>query len=125
MTSNLNSGNVFKGALSITGGDNNDIEFWVTDPEGRTILDLGRVSQGTSFDFTASKNGAYTFHFDNRFSIVSSKVVTFSFTVESPSLVSSYSYILVGLLVMVLILLIFVGIHFYSHRKKQSSARAY
>lgn len=83
---NLDDGDKFSGSLSISGGSGNDINFWVTDPSGNTIVNSGRVSQGTSFEFTAQRNGAYTLHLDNGFSVFSSKIVSLSYDVESPIL---------------------------------------
>ncbi len=75
LTVNLKSGQRFSESLSISGGGGNDIDFWVTDPVGATIVNLGRVSQGRSFEFTANKNKAYTLYFGNTFSWFSSKTV--------------------------------------------------
>jgi ligand-binding SRPBCC domain-containing protein len=41
---NLQTGQKFTGSLAISGGSGNDIDFWVTNPTGATILNLGRVS---------------------------------------------------------------------------------
>lgn len=79
---NLNPGDKFSGSLSITGGANDDIDFWITGPSGGTVLNLGRVYEGTSFEFTANEKGAYTLHFDNTMSLISSKIVTLSYTIE-------------------------------------------
>jgi len=83
---NLGNGDKFSGSLSITGGGGNDIDFSVTDPQGTTIVGLGRVSQGRSFEFTAQQSGAYTLHFDNDFSIFSSKTITLSYDITRPIL---------------------------------------
>lgn len=76
---NLDDTDKVTGSFSISGGSGNDINFWITNPQGGKILDFGRVSQGTSFEFTAQVSGAYTLHFDNGFSLFSSKVVTLSY----------------------------------------------
>jgi len=81
---NLKNGQRFSGSLAISGGSGNDIDFWVTDPMGATIVNLGRVSQGRSFEFTVNKDGAYTFHFSNTFSLFSSKTVSLTFDVKAP-----------------------------------------
>ena len=59
------------------GGAGNDINFFVTDPKGNSILRYDRATR-TSFSFTASMTGTYVLHFDNSFSIISSKSVTLS-----------------------------------------------
>ncbi len=42
------------------------IDFYVTDPDGETILRKDKATK-TSFSFTASANGTYTLHFSNAF----------------------------------------------------------
>lgn len=78
----LNSDDRVKGSLAVSGGSGNDINFWVTDPDGTTILGLGRVNRGADFNFQASESGGYTLHFDNSFSIVSTKTVTLSYDID-------------------------------------------
>ena len=84
LTYNLSSGQTFSGSISISGGSGNDVNFWVTNPQGASILNYGKVSGGTSFEFTAQSSGAYTLHFDNSFSIISSKSVYLTYDVTSP-----------------------------------------
>ncbi|MCJ7761543.1 emp24/gp25L/p24 family protein [Candidatus Bathyarchaeota archaeon] len=81
LTFNLNQGQRFSGSLSISGGSGNDIDFWVTNSVGATILNLGRVSQGRQFAFTADRDGGYTLHFGNTFSLISTKTVTLTYDV--------------------------------------------
>jgi flagellar basal body-associated protein FliL len=81
-TVNLNNGWKFTGSVAISGGSGNDVNFWITNPQGATILNDGRVSQGTTFEFTAQQSGAYVMHFDNTFSIVSTKMVNLSWSVH-------------------------------------------
>ncbi len=50
---NLNNGDKFTRSFSISGGGGDDIVFWVIDPQGTTVLNLGGVSQGTTLEFTA------------------------------------------------------------------------
>ncbi len=78
----INQGVIFKGSLAISGGSGNDIDFWITNPEGQTIKDLKRVNEGEEFQFESEKAGAYTLHFDNGFSLLSSKIVTITFNIE-------------------------------------------
>ena len=84
LTLNLQKGQTLSGSLSISGGSGNDVDFHVTNPQGSTIIDRGRVSGGTSFSFTADSDGAYTLHFDNSFSLFSSKEVRTTYDVSSP-----------------------------------------
>lgn len=81
---NLGVGDTVRGSISVSGGSGNDVDFWVTDPGGSHILNFGRVSRGTDFSFRADRSGAYTLHFDNSFSLISSKMVIITFDVERP-----------------------------------------
>ncbi len=107
---NLDSGDSFSGSLSISGGSGNDIDFSITDPQGTTIVGLGRVSQGRTFDFTADQSGAYTFHLDNTFSVFSSKTVSMSYDVTHPFLGGTSGNLLVPILVVVIVIVIVVVI---------------
>jgi hypothetical protein len=102
---NLNQGDQLSGSLSITGGSGNDINFWITDPSGGPVVNQGRVSQGTSFAFTASASGGYTFHFDNSYSLFSGKVVTLTYNIAS-SVVTSLTLVVVGAAIAGLVALI-------------------
>jgi hypothetical protein len=105
LTFNLDSGDEFSGSLSISGGGGNDIDFWVTDPQGTTILNKGRVSQGTTFEFTAQMSGAYTLYFGNTFSLFSSKTVSLSYDVSTPTLGSTdigSLWIIIGIIIIVI-----------------------
>jgi hypothetical protein len=79
---NLNSGEKMSGSISISGGLNNDIGFYITNPTGAQIYNAGRVSGGTAFSISADTAGAYTLHFDNSFA-PSEKLVTVSYDVSS------------------------------------------
>jgi emp24/gp25L/p24 family/GOLD len=83
LTFNLNNGDKVSGSISITGGSSNDVNFYVTNPSGAKIYDAGRVTDGTSFTFSADSSGAYILHFDNSFSLLSGKQVTVSYDVSS------------------------------------------
>jgi len=79
---NLKKDDRFRGSLSISGGVGNDINFWVTDPAGATVLNLGKVSRGREFGFQVSRSGGYTLHLDNSFSLFHAKVVTLTYDVD-------------------------------------------
>ena len=98
---NLNDGYKFTGNLSIRG--DNEIKFWVTDPSGQTILNLGIVSQEASFEFTTQQKGAYTYNFDNNFSSSTSKTVTMTYNIEAVSSFFSSSNLQIGVLVVIVI----------------------
>jgi len=115
-TINLNEGDKFSGSISVSGGSGNDIDFWVTDPNGNTIVNSGRVSQGRTFDFTAQKNGAYSLHFDNGFSVFSSKFVSLSYDIEIENPISSLLLIFVAVLIG--LMLIGIGIFVLLRRQR-------
>ena len=96
------------GSLTISGGSGNDINFWVTNPQGTTILNDGRVSQGTSFEFTAQSSGAYTLHFDNSFSTVSTKTVSYTLHISLPTLFGIPLWVVLIYIAVILILIIVV-----------------
>jgi hypothetical protein len=102
---NLQTGQKFTGSLAISGGSGNDINFRVTDPTGATILNLGRVSVGGSFDFTAQESGAYTLYFDNSFSLLSSKTVSLTYDIGLPTVFGIDLGILLIIIAVVVILL--------------------
>ncbi|MGD6806991.1 MAG: emp24/gp25L/p24 family protein [Candidatus Bathyarchaeia archaeon] len=60
----LNQGDVVTGSLVVSGGLGNDIDFYVTDPQGNSLLSYSRIIQ-TEFSFQAPASGNYTLHFDN------------------------------------------------------------
>ncbi len=116
----VRSGVRVSGSVLINGGSNNDIDFWITDPEGVEVIDFGRVSGRKSFQFTTSKSGAYTFHFSNTFSSLSSKTVTL--VRYDPPLhlnIDDGPSLLLGILVVVLVVLV-VSLFVYSRRTRRS-----
>jgi hypothetical protein len=119
LTFNLESGQTFSGSLSISGGSGNDVNFRVTNPQGVTIVNLGRVSGGTSFSFTAESAGAYTLHFDNGFSLFSSKTVVTTYDVSSPKIGGiDLTLLLVIVGVVFIALVAIVGLAVASARRK-------
>ena len=68
------------GKISVVGDSSDDINFFITDPDGKVVVSFNRVSL-TSFRFKASKEGIYTLHFDNTFS-AEPKTVTFNYDVR-------------------------------------------
>lgn len=68
---------VVSGKLSVIGESENEIDFYVSDPDGKIILPKERVSV-KNFRFKAAKDGAYVLHFDNTFS-AESKAVTYNY----------------------------------------------
>jgi hypothetical protein len=118
---NLKTGQRFTGSLAISGGSSNDIDFWIADPQGTIILNLGRVSQGRSFDFTAQASGAYTFHFGNSFSLLSSKTVSLTYDIGLPSVFGfDIGQLLIIIGVVVILLIAIVALAVALHRRKRT-----
>lgn len=63
-------------------GGNNDIEFYITDPDGNYVRQRSRVYGSFSYGFTAYREGSYTLWFDNSFSIITSKTVNLELSVK-------------------------------------------
>jgi len=122
LTFNLNEGDIFSGSLAISGGANNDIGFWITDPHGNIIVDLGRISHGTTFEFTAKSSGAYTFHFDNSFSIFSTKQVNLSYDIKHPSINDSILLIIISIILICIIIPIILVILRRKKAPKESTS---
>lgn len=70
------------GDLTIEGGSGDDIDFWITDPAGNTVLGAGRVSRSHTFSFIAATDGNYQVNLGNTFSLFSNKVVTVSLMIH-------------------------------------------
>lgn len=117
-TVELSEGDKVSGSINVSGGANNDINFYVTDPDGATILRYDRATQ-TSFSFTASTTGTYTMHFDNSFSLFASKSVTLNYTVTKAIL--GLAPELFYLLVIIIVVIIAVIIAFALRRRKPAS----
>jgi hypothetical protein len=117
LTYNLNSGQTFSGSLSITGGGN-DIDFWVTDPEGTIILGLGRITQGRSFEFTAQKNGAYILHFDNSFSWFTAKTVTLTYNIGTSTIFGFDPLVLIAIVAIIALIILGAVVHNQQRKKR-------
>ena len=121
VTFNLNSGQKFTGSLSISGGGN-DIDFWVTDPQGTKILDYGRVTQGKTFEFTAQASGAYTLHFGNTFSWFTGKTVYLTYDVGLPTVSGiDLGFLLTIIGVILILLLVIVALAISVHRRGRTA----
>lgn len=77
---NLKVDDEVSGRISVIGGSNNDIDFYITDPNGEPVSPKERVSV-KDFRFAASKEGTYKLHFDNSFS-TEVKTVSFNYDVH-------------------------------------------
>jgi hypothetical protein len=77
----LNQGDYVSGDINVSGGIGNDINFYITAPNGDNVVKFDRVTQ-TSFSFTAPTTGTYTMHFDNSIGLLS-KSVTMDYKVKA------------------------------------------
>ena len=57
----LPAGTMFNGSISTTG----TIRFWVSDPNGVQIVNLGLIDHEANFGFVAQPAGNYTLNFEN------------------------------------------------------------
>jgi len=121
LTFNLDNGQKFTGSLAISGGSN-DIDFWVTDPQGAKILDFGRVSQGRTFEFTAQASGAYTLHLSNTFSWFTGKTVDLTYNVGLPTVGGmDFGTLLIIVGVVAILLIVIVALAVALNRRKRLS----
>ncbi len=80
----LNKGDKVYGSITVSGGADYNIAFYVSDPNENIILRYDEAKQ-TSFSFIASTSGTHVMHFDNSpraYSVFSSKSVTLSNTIS-------------------------------------------
>jgi hypothetical protein len=76
----LNANSVISGKLNVIGDSNSEIDFYITGPDGKTVLSKERITV-KNFRLTAAKEGTYTLHFDNSFS-TERKTVTYNYDVR-------------------------------------------
>lgn len=102
----LHSNTKCSGAITILGGSG-DIDFYVTDPAGNRILDLGRVRNGAGFEFTSSVRGTYVLHFDNQFSQFDAKQVRLYYDIDILPLVLTIVFwiVLIAIPIIIIVLL--------------------
>jgi hypothetical protein len=72
----LPAGTTFNGSISTTG----TIRFWVNDPNGIQIVNMGLIDNSGSFGFVAAQDGNYTLNFENDLPNSNPIQVTFSYT---------------------------------------------
>ena len=110
-TVTLREGDIVTGKIDVSGGSGNDINFYVTDPDGNTILRYDRASH-TSFSFTATKPGTHTLHFDNSFSIISSKSVVLEYSIKTLifGIPEDIFYLILAVILIALIIIIIVTV---------------
>ena len=89
---------------SINGTSDDSINIWVTNPNGDTILNIGRVTDGNrgivrEFEFRTWQDGVYTVYFDNSFS-GSLKTVEYMHESYTDTLLPAYYVALAMLLIL-------------------------
>jgi hypothetical protein len=74
----LPTGTTFNGSISTTG----TVRFWVNDPNGAQIVNLGLIDNTAKFSFVLQQNGNYTMNFENDQPNADSVQVTLSFVTD-------------------------------------------
>lgn len=112
----LPTGTTFNGSILTTG----TVRFWVSNPNGTQIVNLGLIDKTTPFSFVANQNGNYTMNFEN--GLTNSIQVTFSY-VTNPDISSGNNS--TGTPLVYLVISIVIGILgsiliiFFVRRKKK------
>jgi len=91
-------------SFSVVGKSSHELNFYLTDPNGKTISRYDQTGQ-TNFSFLAALTGTYVLHFDNSLSS-ESKMVTLNYDVEHYIMGMPQTLFLVLMTVGVLILMI-------------------
>jgi hypothetical protein len=117
----LPKGTTFNGSISTTG----TLRFWVSDPNGIQIVNLGLIDRSASFGFVALQDGNYTLNFENDLPTSNPIQVTFSYT-TNPNISGGNSSTGTPLIYLVLsIIIAIVGsilIIFFVRRKAKKQA---
>ncbi|MFC2006793.1 emp24/gp25L/p24 family protein [Chloroflexota bacterium] len=72
----LKVGETLEGCVQVTAGGELDIGFWVIDPYGYIVYWVrDRIEGRHDFKFKAAQDGYHILHFDNSFSLLTSKTV--------------------------------------------------
>jgi hypothetical protein len=111
------------GLIYVKGGSGNDINFRVIDPQGKTILDLGRISNEKEFYISSDETGNYTIIIDNEFSVFSSKEVDV-FSYSYPDNIFEFAGFSINFWVIILVVILFItltALVVWSRRRKQNS----
>lgn len=80
ITLNLRETDSVSGSFSVVSDDESGINFYINDPNNKTILRYNNVGQ-KSFSFIAQATGDYQLHFDNSVSSVYSKSVALNYNI--------------------------------------------
>ena len=121
----LPAGTTFNGSISVGG----TLRFWVSDPNGAQIVNLGLIDRDATFSFITQQNGNYTLNFENDVPHSDPIQVSVSYTTNPDisgsgnSTEASLGYLFVSIIITVLgsILIIFLV---HRKTKKQRAATA-
>jgi len=80
ITLSLKETDSVSGFFSVVSDDESGINFYVNDPQGKTVLRHDNAGQ-RSFSFTAQATGDYKLHFGNSVSSIYSKTVALNYNV--------------------------------------------
>lgn len=79
----LDKGDKISGSISVTDGAGNYILFQIQDPTYGAVATYPSATSA-SFSFNAKLPGSYLFIFDNEFSSLASKQISFNYDIEKP-----------------------------------------
>jgi len=111
---NLNNKDVVNGSITISSVGRN-IYFWIADPQGTKIIDYGLATLDAFFQFTANSSGAYSLHFDNRFS--STRTVTVSYSIY-PNASETDWFVPIGVTLVIIAVSLIALLLYFKTRKK-------
>jgi hypothetical protein len=120
-TVSLNQGDQVTGNINVSSVLNSNINFNITDPDGKTLE--GQSYKGvtqTSFDFTAKTGGTYTFVFENPGLL--SRSVSLDYTVKPAALGIPQSMLPLLIAIIATIIVVVVVVVLLAKRKKSPAA---
>jgi len=77
--------------LAVQSRTTGTIRFWVSDPQGVQIVNLGLIDQEAAFGFAAKQVGNYTLNFEN--DLPTAVQVTFSYETSPEISTNNYTFI--------------------------------
>lgn len=123
----LEDGDRIKFWMTVSGGSNDDVNISIKNPNGG-IINEGLLKESFNDEILASTTGNYYFEFDNSFSLVSKKFVTFDYEiikkpVFAPSSSGSSAGFVMGIewiALVALVLAIVIPVAIWKSRKKKA-----
>ena len=129
LTFYLNSGDKIRYSISVAGGSNDDVDIIIKNPNGG-IINQGRIYENYNNQFTATSSGSYSFEFDNDFSFVSKKGISFDYNIIKKPVFSGSSATSAGSVMgaeiiwfILMILIIIIPIAIWKKRKKNKAIK--